>query len=96
MTLYVKTWTKDPQAKLPYTLDWAQWLSQLAGAVTITSSTWTVQVGITKDSDTNTSLTTTVRLSGGTIGVDYEVTNHVVLSDGSEDERTILIQVRER
>jgi hypothetical protein len=96
MTLYVQTWTKDPQAKLPYTLDWAQWLAKLSGTATITSSTWSVPAGITKDSDTNTSLTTTVRLSGGTVDTDYVVTNHVVLSDGSEDERSILIQVRER
>jgi hypothetical protein len=96
VTVCVWTVTKDPQAKLPYSLDWSQVLSQLGGAVTITSSTWSVQVGITKDSDSFTSLNATVRLSGGAAGTDYEVTNHVVFSDGSEDERTILIMVRER
>lgn len=89
---YLATFTKDPDAKLPYTFNWADWL----GDDTITSSTWSVPVGINKDSDTKTPLTTTVRLSGGTIGQTYEVTNHIVTAGGSEDDRTLLIRVEAR
>jgi hypothetical protein len=50
---------KDPQAVLDYGFDWSKWL----GTDTISTSTWTVPVGITKDSDTHDTTTTTIWLS---------------------------------
>jgi len=83
---------KDPDAVLDYVVDWSDWL----GTDTISSSSWTVPTGITKDSDTNTTTTATIWLSGGTEGAEYRVTNQIVTTDGRTDERSIIIKVDER
>jgi hypothetical protein len=87
-----KRFDKDPQAVLDYGTDWARWLND----DTITASTWTVPDGITKDSDSHTATATVVWLSGGTAGKTYRVTNHIVTAAGRQDDRTLLIAVRER
>ena len=84
---------KDPQAVLDYGFDWSDWL---AVGETVSTSSWVVEAGITKDSDTNDSTTTTVWLSGGTAGEDYTVTNTIVTSASRTDERSIIVFVRER
>ena len=61
---------------------------------TIASSSWSVSgpdALLVVDSDTNSTTVTTVYLSGGTIGVTYTVTNHVITSSGLEDDRSIRI-----
>jgi hypothetical protein len=55
---------KDPDAVLDYAIDWTDRL----GSDTISTSTWTVPSGITKDSDNKTTAKTTIWLSGGTVG----------------------------
>lgn len=92
----LKTYTKDPGATLDYSENWADPSDNWLGADTIVSSAWTVSAGLTKVSETNTTTTTTVWLSGGTDGADYTATCHVVTAGGREDERTLLIQVRQR
>lgn len=85
---------KDPAGINNFTLDWADHLTAIGG-LTIASSDWTVPAGITEVTASNTTTTTTIRLSGGTHGVDYEVVNHIVLSDGQEEEQSLTIQVRQ-
>lgn len=89
MSIYVK----DKDAVLDYKWDWAKWL---AASETITTSTVTVPVGITKDSSTNTTTTATVWLSGGTVGQEYTVTDRIVTNQGRTDDRSITILVKER
>jgi len=84
--------TKDPDAVLDYQIDWLAWL----GSDTIATSTWTVGTGITKDSDTNTTTTATIWLSGGTVGTSYSATNRIVTALGRTDERTIQITVKNK
>lgn len=84
---------KDPQAVLDYGFDWSIWL---AAGETIGTSSWTVEAGITKDSDTKDDTTTTIWLSGGTAGEDYTVTNNIVTSASRTDERSIIVSARER
>ena len=84
--------TKDSNAVLDYIWDWSDWL----GSDTISSSSVTVQTGLTADSDSNTTTTATVWLSGGTPGEDYEVTNRIVTAGARTEDRTIIIMVRER
>jgi hypothetical protein len=84
----------DPQDKKDYTVNWA---SRLADAETITTSTWTVPTGITQpvgSPATNTTTTATIWLTGGTAGVHYKVTNHVVTSQGREYDWSIVVQVK--
>lgn len=91
---YDKTFPpKDPSDVLDYTRDWS---TDLVTGETISTSTWTVPTGITKDSDSNDDDTATIWLSGGTHGTDYEVANKIVTSAGRTYERTFRIQVRER
>lgn len=83
---------KDPNAVLDYQIDWSTWL----GADTIATSTWTVPTGLTKDSDTSTTTTATIWLSGGTSGVTYRIVNHIVTAAGREDDRSIYIRVADK
>jgi hypothetical protein len=74
------TLEQDPEEVKDYTLDWGT--RRLAASETISTSTWTVPSGITKNSDTSDDTTTTAWLSGGTPGVHYRLTNKVVTSQG--------------
>lgn len=94
-TAILKSYRHDPQAKLDYSIDWGS-LGWLVGGDTLATATWTVPAGITKVSETNTTTTATVWLSGGTVDTDYDVVCHVVTGAGREDDRTLRIQVRQR
>jgi hypothetical protein len=83
---------KDPDAILDYTVDWSRWL----GTDTILASQWTVPTGLTQVSSSNTSTSATVWLSGGTAGQAYTVTNRITTAGGRTDERSIVINVRDR
>ena len=60
---------------------------------TVTGSTWVVETGITKDSYTRTTDSTTIWLSGGTAGVEYTLTNRVTTGQGRTYEQSILVNV---
>jgi hypothetical protein len=83
---------KDPDAVVDYVIDWTDWL------VTdeITVSSWVLDSGITKDSESNTTQKATVWLSGGTAGVKYKVKNSIETTDGRKNDQTIIILVKEK
>jgi hypothetical protein len=85
--------TKDPDAELDYGFNWSDWL---ATGETISSHTVTVETGLTKDSDSESSGVVTVWLSGGTAGEDYSVECEIVTSASRTDERTMTIRVKNR
>lgn len=88
---------KDPQDKMDTGIDWDANDFLTNRATTIATSTWTVPTGLTSvTSSIVTSTKALVRLSGGTAGADYTVTNHVILANGEEYDRSILIKVRAR
>ncbi len=79
---------------------------ELQGA-TISTTTWTLPSGITKDSDNKSALTmrgitygantvTSILLSSGTGGLDYELLNRITTSDSRTLDKTITIPVREQ
>jgi len=72
--------TKDSDETLDYQIDWSSWL----GTDTISTSTWVVDSGITKVSDTNTTTTTVIWLSGGSDGTDVSSTNGFALAASEE------------
>lgn len=86
------SYVKDPDAVLDYVIDWSDWLD----SDTISTSDWTVETGITEDSDSNTTTTATIWLSGGTVNDRYIVTNRIVTVGGRTDDRSISIYVREK
>lgn len=90
MTSYVK----DPAAKLEYGWDWGPWL--LAVGDELTTSTWTVPVGLTKGTEVVNGSAVAVWLSGGTLGEDYTVVNRVTTLGGRTDERSFKVHVRDR
>lgn len=82
--------TKDPDEVKDYEIDWSL---RLATSETISSSAWTVQSGITKDSDSSTSTTGTIWLSSGSVGTTYKCTNHIVTNQGRTFEESIYVPV---
>ena len=84
---------KDPDAVLDFAFDWSDWL---ATSETISSHVVTVDTGITKDSDSESSGIITVWLSGGTAGNDYNVACKIVTNANRTDERTMTIKVKNR
>lgn len=89
------TYTKDPSAVLDYGFDWRAWLES-AGNDTIDTSTWTVDTGLTVNASTVSGGVSVVWLSGGTVGVNYTVTNRIVTAGGRTDERSLTVLVRQR
>lgn len=88
----MREYVKDPSAVKDYVVDWGPWLTA-AGSDTISSSTFSVDAGITIDSDTNTTTTGTVWLSGGTAGERYTVTHEIVTAGGRTDQRSFVVRV---
>lgn len=91
------TFNKDPDATRDISLDWSTYLANLVTTgQTISASVWTVQSGITKVSDSNTTTTTTIRISGGTADETYILANKITTSGGEIDERSITVNVFDR
>jgi hypothetical protein len=91
------TLDKDPDAKLPFAVDWSAWLT--AEGDTAASADWTVPAGLTKESspaETLTSGVATVWISGGTLGQSYEVVCRLTTTAGRIDDRTIRILIKNR
>lgn len=91
----LKTFKKDPDATLDYSLDWDadDWL----GTDTISGTpTWTVPSGLTLETQSNTTTVATAWISGGTVNTDYDVACKITTAGGRIDERTIRLQVRQR
>lgn len=88
---------KDPDAKLPFAVDWSQWLANEGD--TAASATWITPVGIVREASPAPSLTggtATAWFSGGTHGTDYRVTCRLTTAGGRIDDRTLTIKVRTR
>jgi hypothetical protein len=84
---------KDPADVLDYVVNWANWLP---GGDTIATATFTVETGITKNSESNDATTATVWLSGGDAGNQYTITCTVTTTGGRTVSRSFEIAVEER
>jgi hypothetical protein len=94
MNAPLRTLKKDPDANLDYAIDWSEWLS--SADVVVTSTFAISPAGLTAGITHNDGLKTSIWLSGGSAGVTYTVTNHVVTEDGRTDDRSFEIVVVER
>ena len=89
----MKSYVKDPQGLVDYVFDWSLWL----GATdTITLSTWVVEITLVKETESNTPTTTTIFISGGTVGKDHTLTNSITTLGGRKTDRTIIIRIRDK
>lgn len=85
---------KDPSEKLDYSVDWSDFL---ADAETITGTPeWTLPSGITKDSQSNTTTSAVIWLTGGTHGEEYVIACKITTSASRIAERSIKILCRNR
>jgi hypothetical protein len=86
----MQRFTKTPEAVLDYSEDWSSWL----GADTLVTSTWEITPsGLTKESDSFTATTTTIWLSGGTLGGLYTVKNIIGTAGGRTNSRAFEVAV---
>lgn len=102
---------QDPDAIMDYGIDWSRWLDG-AGITTSTWTLAPVidddDVAITDESiiplpapdeftpADNTLVKTVFWLSGGFRGRTYSITNHIVASDGREDDEIITIRIKDK
>jgi hypothetical protein len=87
---------KTPNEEKDYGINWA---AQLAADVAITGSTWTIETttgspDLAIEDDGIDGMSTVVRLSGGSAGLDYLVSNTITTSDGESLEQGIEVRVR--
>jgi hypothetical protein len=90
----MKSYTKDPEATRTYEIDWSDYLQGL-GNVTIQTSAWTVPDGLIIEDETNTATTTAIKLSGGSVNVNYTLYNKITTSGGDADRRAFLVRIRD-
>jgi hypothetical protein len=83
---------KDPNGVEDFGFNWSAWL----GTDTISASVWIVPAGITKESDTFTTTSTTIWLSSGTSGTSYQITNRITTAGGRTEDRTGVLKVKDR
>ena len=92
-----KTWerTKDPDEVADYDLSWVDQMT--ADADTISTSTWTVPVGITKVTSSIIASNTKTKIwfSGGTAGETYSCLNRVVTAGGRTWDQTVKLKMKD-
>ena len=84
--------TKGPGSMLDFLFDWSPFLD---GDV-IEISEWDVPSGLVSEVETNTTSTATVWLSGGVVGMCYDVVCRITSVGGRIDDRTIQISVMDK
>lgn len=89
-------YSKDPNASLPYVVDWTAWL----GTDTISTSQWIIEgpdAVLTKSNEEilTGNKKTSVVLAGGTLSLSYYVTNRITTALGYVDDRTFSVTVNQ-
>lgn len=87
---------KDPRARLDYSVRWVDWLD----GDQISSSSWAISANpdgaIVIDTPTNTTGTATIWVSTGTVNTTYRLENSISTLAGRTDNRSILIEVKDK
>jgi hypothetical protein len=66
------------------------------GTDTVSTSTWTTDSGITKNSDSNTDTTSTIWISGGTLGQTYLVRVEITTVDGRTHNYSFYLRIQDQ
>lgn len=86
-------YTKDPDAVLDYYVRWTAWLADDS----ITTSTWEVASGdVVLGDPIDLGPVQGVWVSEGTNGSHAVITNHIVTAEGREEDRSILLTIKEQ
>lgn len=83
---------KDPDEVLDYKIDWS---ARLNGD-TINHVTWTVPSGITTNSTSFDSTSTTIWLSGGVESMIYQIQCEITTAGGRTMDQTVPLAIRTR
>jgi hypothetical protein len=84
--------TKRPEEVNDYGCDWGSALSA-EGAVSLTASTWVVEQGnVTTSAPTHTATTTSVRITGGSLG-EHVIRNIITTNLGQTLSKRCFIRV---
>jgi hypothetical protein len=86
---------KQVDSVVDYEINWLPKFSESSPIDAISTSTWTVNGGLTVDSDTNTTTTSKVWLSGGTNRKYAEAVNEVVTTGGRTYYDTVILRMLE-
>lgn len=84
---------KDPDEVLDYRIDWSD---RLSDGDTIQSSSWIIEGSVDKDSDSNSTTTATIWLSGGDTGSVSFLTNRVITLGGRTMDTTVRLKIKEK
>jgi hypothetical protein len=88
---------KDPEAALDYSVDWA---TEYLSGETLVQSDWRVAPvepgGLSVVASRFDTGVATATAAAGVRGHLYQLTNHVVLSSGRTDSRSIVLRVEKR
>ena len=84
---------KDPDEVLDYGIDWT---ARLAGDTIISSGWIIIPDEVTKDSDIYTETSTTIWVSGGTLGASPSVTNRIVTAGGRTMDQSVILPIRNK
>ena len=77
-----------------YQVDWTAQLTSWSD--TITESTFTVSPsGMTLSDESNTTTTCNVWTTGGTVGLFYNITNHITTAAGRQDDCTFTVEIQQ-
>lgn len=93
---------KDPNASAwPRGIDWTNYLANIDAAETISTSTWAVTgtdalLTAASGSIVTGSKKTQIRLSAGTRGVRYTVTNSIITSSGVHDDQSFDVFIEDQ
>lgn len=91
---------KDPSASAwPKGIDWTAYLALIGAGETISSSSWAITgpdsvLTHASDSIVSGSKQTQTKLSAGTNGALYTVTNSIVTSSGVHDDRSFFVLIQ--
>lgn len=90
----MRTYRKGDDETLIYGHDWSDWLDEILD--TILSSSWVVPEGLVAVMEQLSSTVTTIKVSGGTIGESYTLTNIITTATTGElAERSLRIRIVE-
>jgi SPP1 family predicted phage head-tail adaptor len=88
--------TKDPDSVIDTGINWLPTMNESSPQDTISTSAWAADNELTVDSDTNTTSTTTVWVSGGTEGKYANLVNKITTPAGRTHDRTIVVKIQNR
>jgi len=83
---------KDPDAKLDYVLSWS---GVFASTDTLASVVWTVPAGLTKESQSESALNSTIVLSGGVAGTSYTLIATATSTAGYIEDQEITVYIEQ-